>query len=138
MNVNIDISTRQAIGDNEEDFLEVKTLGRIYYKKDGVYIVYKEVEDEMEVTNTIKILDGSISIKKFGNVESLMTFKEDCLTTTKYKTPQGVILMNIKTNFMSIDFKDDDSVEVNLNYDIEIQDLLSGKNDINIKITKAE
>jgi len=67
-----------------------------------------------------------------------MTFKEDCLTTTKYKTPQGVILMNIKTNFMSIDFKDDDSVEVNLNYDIEIQDLLSGKNDINIKITKAE
>jgi len=138
LNVNIDISTRQAIGDNEVDFLEVKTLGRIYYKKDGVYIVYKEVEDEMEVTNTIKILDGSISIKKFGNVESLMTFKEDCQTTTKYKTPQGVILMNIKTNFMSIDFKDDDSVEVNLNYDIEIQDLLSGKNDINIKITKAE
>ncbi len=39
---------------------------------------------------------------------------------------------------MSIDFKDDDSVEVNLNYDIEIQDLLSGKNDINIKITKDE
>ncbi len=91
MNVNIDISTRQVIGDNEVDFLEVKTLGRIYYKKDGVYVVYKEVEDEMEVTNTIKILDGSISIKKFGNVESLMTFKEGCLTTTKYKTPQGVI-----------------------------------------------
>jgi len=40
LNVNIDISTRQAIGDNEVDFLEVKTLGRIYYKKDGVYIVY--------------------------------------------------------------------------------------------------
>lgn len=67
-----------------------------------------------------------------------MAFNEGVLTTTKYKTPQGVFFMDVKTNSLSIAFNEDDSVQVNINYNIEIHDLFSGVNDINIKIFKAE
>ena len=138
MNVNIDINTRQEIGDNEVDIIRLKTTGKIYYKKDGVYVIYKEADEGFEVTNTIKIKEGEISIKKYGHVNSLMTFNEGVLTTTKYKTPQGVFFMDVKTNSLSIAFNEDDSVQVNINYNIVVQDLFSGVNDINIKIFKAE
>lgn len=135
MNVNIDIKTVQRSSVGEIDSIEVKTSGKIYYKNDGVYVIYDEIIESGKITNTIKIVDDTLSIKKNGHISSLMTFDKGKATVTKYKTPQGVFFMDIKTNEIDVNIKED-YIEANINYNIDIQGLFSGINEISIKIRK--
>ncbi len=47
-------------------------FGKIFYKNDGIYVIYKEKEENIEITNTIKILKNQVSIK------SLVLLTQQC------------------------------------------------------------
>ena len=88
--------------------------------------------DEVGTVDTIA--DDEVSIKRFGNVNSLMIFKENHKNLTKYKTNQGLFVIETETNKLTIDKSKNNYIKLNIEYNINILDLFKGKNEINILI----
>ena len=134
MEAKIKISTKQYGENNNTDTMEVNAVGKIFEKNNDKYLVYEEVEDGQKITNTIKISDKEVSIKKFGNVNSLMVFKEGYKHETKYRTNQGLFIIETETNKLTIDKNENNYIKLNIEYNINILDLFKGRNEINILI----
>ena len=116
------------------DTIEVKTIGKIFEKNKDIYLVYEESEEGQKITTTVKISDEEVSIKRFGNVNSLMLFKEKHKHLTKYKTNQGIFMIETETIKLIVDKSKKDYIKLNIEYNINILDLFKGKNEINMLI----
>ena len=134
MEAKIKISTKQYNENNNTDTMQVSAIGKIFEKKNDIYVVYEEIEDGQKITNTIKISDKEVSIKKFGNVNSLMVFKEGYKHETKYITNQGLFIIETETNKLTIDKNENNYIKLNIEYNINILDLFKGRNENNILI----
>ena len=134
MEAKIKISTKQYNENNNTDTMQVSAIGKIFEKKNDIYVVYEEIEDGQKITNTIKISDKEVSIKKFGNVNSLMVFKEGYKHETQYRTNQGLLIIETETNKLIIDKNENNYIKLNIEYNINILDLFKGRNEINILI----
>jgi len=128
------ILTKQYDEIGNVDKIEVNNIGKIFEKNKDIYVVYEESEDGKKVTTTLKISDEEVSIKKFGNVNSLMVFKENHKYLTKYKTNQGLFVIETQTNKLVVDKSEKNYIKLNIEYNINILDLFKGKNEINILI----
>lgn len=116
------------------DTIEVNTIGKIFEKNKDIYVVYEESEEGQKITTTVKISDEEVSIKRFGNVNSLMVFKEKHKHLTKYKTNQGIFMIETETIKLIVDKSKKDYIKLNIEYNINILDLFKGKNEINMLI----
>lgn len=128
------ILTKQYDEVGTVDTIEVNTIGKMFEKNKDIYIVYEESEENQKVTTTLKISEEEVSIKRFGNVNSLMIFKENHKNLTKYKTNQGLFVIETETNKLTIDKSKNNYIKLNIEYNINILDLFKGKNEINILI----
>ncbi len=86
MEAKLKIITKQYDEMGIIDTIEVGTIGKIFEKNKDIYVVYEETEEGQKITTTLKISNDEVSIKKFGNINSLMVFKEKHKHLTKYKT----------------------------------------------------
>ncbi len=134
MEAKIKMLTKQYDESGSIDTIEINTTGKLFEKNNDIYVVYEEVEDNQNVTTTMKISDEEISIKKFGNINSLMVFKENHKHLTKYRTNQGLFIIETETNKLIIDKSKNNYIKLNIEYNINILDLFKGKNEINILI----
>lgn len=134
MEVKINIHTIQYNEYGETDNIKVNATGTLYEKKDNTYVVYKENQDNQETTTSIKIEDDKVTIRRFGETNSTMTFKKNDVTKSNYLTPQGMFIIEVKTNKLNINMKDD--IEVDIDYNIEIMDMFKGRNLIKLNICK--
>lgn len=134
MEVKINIHTIQYNEYGETDNIKVNATGTLYEKKDNTYVVYKENQDNQETTTSIKIEDDKVTIRRFGEANSTMTFKKNDVTKSNYLTPQGMFIIEVKTNKLNINMKDD--IEVDIDYNIEIMDMFKGRNLIKLNICK--
>lgn len=134
MDVKINIHTIQYNEYGERDDIKLKTTGTLYEKKDNTYVVYKENEDGKETTTSIKIENDKVTIKRFGQINSTMTFKADQTINSNYATPQGMFIVEIKTTKLNIEHKEDITIDVG--YNIKIKDVFEGRNIIKINIYK--
>ena len=134
MEAKLKILTKQYDEIGNVDKIEVNNIGKIFEKNKDIYVVYEESEDGKKVTTTLKISDEEVSIKKFGNVNSLMVFKENHKYLTKYKTNQGLFVIETQTNKLVVDKSEKNYIKLNIEYNINILDLFKGKNEINILI----
>ncbi len=134
MESNIKIVTKQYDDNNNVDTMEINQTATVYDKNGYTYVVYKEIEDGNSITSTIKISRDEVSIKKFGTINTTMIFKEGYIDSINYKTIYGLFRMNICTTDLSIIKKDENNFEIFIKYDIEIQDLFKGKNEISISV----
>jgi uncharacterized beta-barrel protein YwiB (DUF1934 family) len=130
----VKILTKQYDEVRNIDNIEVNVIGKVFEKNKDIYVVYEEIEDGQKITNTIKISDKEVSIKKFGNVNSLMVFKEGYKHETKYRTNQGLFIIETETNKLTIDKNENNYIKLNIEYNINILDLFKGRNEINILI----
>ena len=121
MEAKLKILTKQYDEVGNIDTIEVNTIGKMF-------------EKNKEVTTTLKISEEEVSIKRFGNVNSLMIFKENHKNLTKYKTNQGLFVIETETNKLTIDKSKNNYIKLNIEYNINILDLFKGKNEINILI----
>ncbi|MEG1285029.1 MAG: DUF1934 domain-containing protein [Romboutsia sp.] len=136
MDVNITIKTKQFDENGQVDVIEINAKGTVYEKNNDTYIVYKEKEENLEVTNTIKISSDEVSIKKFGSTNSNMVFKKGKTDLIKYQTTHGIFIIENITNELSIKKESDSFTLININYNIKIMDLFKGRNEISIEIKK--
>ena len=103
MEVKLSILTKQYDEFSNIDTIKVNTKGKMFEKNKDIYVVYEEIEESQKVTTTLKISDDEVSIKKFGNVNSLMLFKEKYKHLTKYRTNQGLFVIETETNKLMVD-----------------------------------
>lgn len=134
MEAKLKIITKQYDELGTIDTIEVKTIGKIFEKNKVIYVVYEESEEGQKITTTVKISDEEVSIKRFGNVNSLMVFKEKHKHLTKYKTNQGIFMIETETIKLIVDKSKKDYIKLNIEYNINILDLFKGKNEINMLI----
>lgn len=134
MEAKLKILTKQYDEVGNIDTIEVNTIGKMFEKNKDIYIVYEESEENQKVTTTLKISEEEVSIKRFGNVNSLMIFKEKHKHLTKYRTNQGLFIIETETNKLVVDKSEKNYIKLNIEYNINILDLFKGKNEINILI----
>lgn len=134
MEAKLKIITKQYDELGTIDTIEVNTIGKIFEKNKDIYVVYEESEEGQKITTTVKIYDEEVSIKRFGNVNSLMVFKEKHKHLTKYKTNQGIFMIETETIKLIVDKSKKDYIKLNIEYNINILDLFKGKNEINMLI----
>ena len=138
MNVKINIVTKQYDQKGNTDTIKLNTVGDLYYKNNDIYVVYKEEEDGNKTTSTIKISENEVSIKRFGNTNSNMNFKKNGVNETKYRTPQGLFIIETKTKELKIDKNEEKCIKLDIDYNIKIMDLFKGRNKMNILIEIKE
>ena len=136
MKYKIKINTKQYDNNGASDSISLQSEGELFDKNNELYIVYKEKDENgISVTNTIKIGEDKVSMIKYGDKSSTMVFKQDSMHTSKYKTPYGIFLIDIKTNKLKIDRKEN-HIKVYIEYNINIQDLFEGRNEVTISLEK--
>lgn len=135
MSNKIIIETKQYDSDGNMDTIELKVYGKVIEKNGSIYIKYEQKEEDLEIKNTIKISDDCIKVIKTGSVNSTMTFIKNIKHTNKYSTPQGIFLIDTKVNDFKI-YNKKNSLEVELDYMIEIQNMFVGRNKMTINAEK--
>jgi uncharacterized beta-barrel protein YwiB (DUF1934 family) len=130
LSANLNIKTVQYDECGQKDTITLNTTATIYEKSNAIYVVYKEEE----TTTTIKILKDEVNIKKFGMTNSNMRFKEGVCEVIRYATPQGVFLIENDTKKLKINI-DNSNIKIDIDYNIKIENLFNGRNEISINIT---
>ncbi|WP_419726033.1 DUF1934 domain-containing protein [Terrisporobacter petrolearius] len=132
MEVKINIHTIQYNEYGEKNDIKLNAMGTLYEKRDNTYVVYREKEDGKETTTSIKIENDKITIKRFGEINSAMIFKENQTINSNYTTPQG--MFNVETKTTNLSIKNEENIIIEIDYNIEIIDMFKGRNKIKINI----
>ncbi|WP_446898286.1 DUF1934 domain-containing protein [Clostridium sp. LBM24168] len=125
-----------SIRENDDDKIEVITLGDFYKKNSFYYAEYKETEvSGMEGTDTtFKMNNDNFSLIRIGSTNANMDFdrKKDSLSI--YDTPYGTIELRIKTNKLKINV-DEYGGDILIDYNLSVsgQKYQNTKLKINIK-----
>lgn len=132
MCVKINIKTTQYDNNGNKDIIKISSTGKLYEKNGDIYILYKE--EETGISNTIKVSDNQVSIKRFGNINSNMVFKNGEKNITKYRMQQGIFLIETYTNNLHINIYKNESMKIYIDYNIKIKDIFEGRNEVDIEI----
>lgn len=116
----VSISGIQMSGEEQDD-IEMVTVGDYYMKNGKHYILYDEIpEGENEVIrNTIKICPDTMDIIKKGMSNVHMRFKKNEKNTTCYATAMGDLMIGINTNQVTIE-ESEDLLRVAVEYSLDI------------------
>ena len=138
MKANVNIITKQYDENSNVDTIKLNVVGETYNKNNDIYVVYKQTEEGHTTTSTIKICEEEVSIKQFGASNSTMIFKEGSSNITRYRTPQGMLIIETDTKKLIIDKSEENRIKININYEIKIMDMFQGRNEISILIENKE
>lgn len=138
MKANVNIITKQYDENSNVDTIKLNVVGETYNKNNDIYVVYKQTEEGHTTTSTIKICEEEVSIKQFGASNSTMIFKEGSSNITRYRTPQGMLIIETDTKKLIIDKSEENCIKININYEIKIMDMFQGRNEISILIENKE
>lgn len=107
--------------EDEADDVEMITKGDYFQKNGKHYIIYDEVMDGFEgnIRNTVKISPEVLDIRKQGVANAHMVFERDKKNMTRYATPMGDMMVEVSTNRILVDEKED-SLKVSVEYSLGI------------------
>ncbi len=86
----------KQIYDTHFDSNEVSYKGELTFKNEGIFITYKEKENN--TTTMIKAKDNKIAVKRYGSMKAELFFDKGMPHKTVYHTPYGEMEMQIKTH----------------------------------------
>ncbi|QSX08152.1 DUF1934 domain-containing protein [Alkalibacter rhizosphaerae] len=133
----LSITGRTKHREGMEDVIELVTQGELYRKSNSDYIIYDETEvSGLEgTTTTLEIDRQKMSIMRLGSTNSHMTFETGKKKFNTYTTPYGDMVMSIYTRNLAVDYdKDDQPVDIRVDYNVEIQGLMETTNELNIHV----
>jgi uncharacterized beta-barrel protein YwiB (DUF1934 family) len=134
----ISIKGKQTM-DAQEDAIELVTSGRLTsHGKDGYLLSYEESElTGLEGTRTtFRIQDGKVSLIRTGTVCSQMIFELGRKHTSLYETPYGQMEIGISAKNIDVGL-DDHGGHLNIDYAIEIDHAMAGRNQFLIDVKEA-
>jgi uncharacterized beta-barrel protein YwiB (DUF1934 family) len=135
MNKKAIVTVNSYVLNDEEDLIGVVTPGDFYETEDGFKVEYEETKlSGMEGTKTIIIIrPDSFELIREGTTETRMEFKNNKRTVSLYKTPYGIMDINIDTKKLDIDVSKDGGT-VSTMYILEIGDQPALKTNLTIDI----
>jgi uncharacterized beta-barrel protein YwiB (DUF1934 family) len=134
----ISVKGSQLAEDSDANVLELVTEGKYYKKGNTYFITYKESEvtGMQGTTTTLKVADNTVTLMRFGTVNSQFVFQRGQKHVSYYDTEYGAFTIGVYTN--EIDIRVDDSGgEIRVGYELEIDNNKTGDNDFHMFIREA-
>ena len=137
-NALITLKGRQIV-DGENDEYELTTVGKYVKKGEKYYISYEgsELTGYEGTTTTLKIIDGCVSMIRFGKAATQMIFEKEKKYVGHYETPLGALSVGVTTNSITVDI-DENGGEIDLDYMIELNNSMPVHNGLHLTIRKVE
>ena len=140
-NVVISIKGMQKYEDADPDIVELVTEGRLMRDGSGYTLSYQESElTGLEGTlTTIQVeQEGEqVTLMRVGEVNAQMVFQEGRRHLSMYNTPYGAMAIGVNTRHLLADLNDQGG-DIEIDYAIEIDHAIAGRNIFRIKIKEAE
>lgn len=129
------ITVDSMVLNDEKDLIEVVTPGKFCDIEGGFKVEYDETElSGMQGTKTtIIVRDDSFDLVREGTTETKMEFVINKITASMYKTPYGIMDIEIDTRKLSIDVNENGGT-INAMYILEIGGQQALKTNLNIQI----
>lgn len=139
MNKKAIITVDSTVLNDEKDLIEVITPGDFCKIEDGFKVQYDETElSGMKGTKTTMIIrKDSFDLIREGTTETKMEFVVNEITTTMYKTPYGVMDIDIYTKKLDIDVNENGGT-INAIYILEIGGQPELTTNLNVEIKTHE
>lgn len=133
------ITVKSNISINSDELIEVVTPGEFYITEDGFRAEYEESKlSGMEGTHTtIVIRENSFDLIREGSTETKMEFKPRELSTSLYKTPYGVLEMDVDTLKLTLDV-DENGGNIHTLYTLSVEGQEAVKTNLTIDIRVNE
>lgn len=125
MKTDVKISIRGIQNSEEDDSVEIVSLGEMYEKGDQIYVSYEEGSEAAPgmdceiVKSMLKIQPQQVEIIKKGSTETHMVFVQDKDTISYYSTPFGEMEVAIHTKKLER-LNTEKGFHILLNYALEI------------------
>lgn len=134
----ISVKGSQISDDSDENVMELITEGKYYKKGDTYFITYKESEvtGMKGTTTTLKVAGNTVTLMRFGSVNSQFVFQRGQKHVSYYDTEYGAFTISVYTNQMEIKV-DDNGGEIRVGYELEIDNNRTGDNDFHMFIREA-
>ncbi len=135
----ISIKGMQSFEAQEEDTIELVTAGRLTsHGTDGYLLSYEESElTGLEGTcTTFRVQRDKVSLIRTGAVCSQMTFELGRKHTALYQTPFGSMEVGISAKQIDMGLNDHGG-HLNIDYAIEIDHAMAGRNQFLIDVREA-
>lgn len=136
-NVLISIKGLQSqLGDSND--IELVTEGVFYKDNHKYYARYEETEMTglTGTTTTLEIDSDKVALIRNGLVNNQMLFIKDKKTTSYYDTGFGSLVVGILSDRVDVNVNDDGG-QIDINYNIDINEEFLGQNTFNISIKDA-
>ena len=135
----ISIKGTQRYENADPDVIELVTEGRLEREGSSYTLSYQESElTGLEGTlTTFQIEDGRITLMRHGEVNSQMVFEEGRRHLSMYNTPYGAMTVGVNTRHLLAEL-DDQGGDIEIDYAIEIDHAIAGRNIFQIKGKEAD
>ena len=139
-NVIISIKGKQSYEDMEDETIELVTEGRLDPDgTEGYTLSYQESElTGLEGTlTTFQIEPERVTLLRVGEYNSQMVFEEGRRHMAMYNTPYGAMTVGVNTRHLLAEL-DDQGGDIEIDYAIEIDHAIAGRNIFQIKVKEAD
>ena len=139
-NVIISIQGKQSFEAQDDDTIELVTEGCLEPDgDDGYTLSYQESElTGLEGTlTTFQIEPERVTLMRVGEFNSQMVFQEGRRHMSMYNTPYGAMTIGVNTRHLLTEL-DDQGGDIEIDYAIEIDHAIAGRNIFQIKVKEAD
>ena len=133
------ITGRQFEGDTPQEKMEFVTEGKMYEREGATYLVYDESEFSgfPGCKTSLKLKGNHVRMKRIGadlETGTVMEFESGKRFTSKYDTPFGIMDMEILTDRVDNNLKDDGTGNIDIDYHVSLEGALEGRNELRIEV----
>jgi len=138
-NVVISIKGVQKYENAQPDAMELVTRGTMARDEAGYRLVYQESEmTGLEGTSTIiRVEPEQVILTREGEFTTQMVFQEGRRHLSMYNTPYGAMAVGVNTRHLIAELNDQGG-DIEIDYSIEIDHAIAGRNVFRIKVKEAE
>lgn len=131
----VKIKGKQVYPEGETVETMTEAAGEYYLRNGAHYIMFEEKEAgfTQSTKSMLKVRGEHVELKKKGLVQSNMVFEEGKLHASEYKTPFGVVPMEVKTKRIHI-LEEENALTVQLVYQLMANEEPMADCDIEIQI----
>ena len=135
----ISIKGTQKYENADQDVIELVTEGRLEREGGSYTLSYQESElTGLEGTlTTFQIEPERVTLLRVGEYNSQMVFEEGRRHMAMYNTPYGAMTVGVNTRHLLAEL-DDQGGDIEIDYAIEIDHAIAGRNIFQIKVKEAE
>ena len=134
----ISIKGMQQYVDSDPDTIELVTAGRLHREGESYTLSYQESElTGLDGTlTTIQVEGEQVTLMRVGEFNAQMVFQEGRRHLSMYNTPYGAMAIGVNTRHLLADLNDQGG-DIEIDYAIEIDHTVAGRNVFQIKIKEA-